>query len=104
MEKAYKQLLKDIESAPTHQDEALLAKQFADKHNLHFLGFDFKHSPQFQPISSHDSADTTDITDSPDSPISELTNAQIKELLDANGIEYPARANKQTLLELLDAQ
>lgn len=95
MEKAYKQLLKDIESAPTHQDEALLAKQFADKHSLHFLGFDFKHSPQFQPIET---------PDTPDSPISELTNAQIKELLDANGIEYPARANKQTLLELLDAQ
>lgn len=33
--------------------------------------------------------------------ISDLTNEQLKELLDAKGIEYKARANKQELLELL---
>ena len=31
----------------------------------------------------------------------EMTNDQLKELLNAKGIEYKARANKQELLELL---
>jgi hypothetical protein len=32
----------------------------------------------------------------------ELTNKEIKALLDAKGIEYDKRANKETLLKLLE--
>jgi hypothetical protein len=34
-------------------------------------------------------------------PALELTNKQIKEKLDVIGIEYDARANKETLIKLL---
>ena len=96
MKKKYEQLLEAIKSAPTHQDKALLAKAFADAHDLHFLGFEYSGAPHFY-------EPTPDTLDTYDTAISELTNTEIKELLDANGIEYPARANKKTLLDLLDA-
>jgi hypothetical protein len=38
-----------------------------------------------------------------DSTTSELTNKEIKAILDANDIEYPAQANKATLTALLPA-
>lgn len=44
-----------------------------------------------------------DIASVAEKPVSygEMTNEQLKELLDAKGIEYKSRANKQELLELL---
>lgn len=36
-----------------------------------------------------------------ESDYSDLTNDQLKELLDTKGIEYKARANKNELIELL---
>lgn len=41
-------------------------------------------------------------TESGDKTLKDLTNKELKALLDEKGIEYDARANKETLIKLLE--
>jgi len=106
LDKAYKTLLKSIETERTEQGKGTLCVQFAKAHDLTFIGFGpldgqpLFHSSEAQAPTSPATA-PTGLTLENTPYLKDMTKAELKQLLDAAGIKYGARDSNEKLIGLL---
>ena len=97
LDKAYALLLQSIKTERTEQGKGTLCVQFAEAHDLMFIGFKpLDGQPLF-----HSSAQKEATSPATAPLLSDMTKAELKTLLDAAGIKYGARDSNEKLIGLL---